>query len=115
MKLSERVTNLKTSPTLQVKMDATRLRAEGVDILDFGPGEPDFDTPVAIRQAAKDALDRDKSFSLIADLSMGVGVVALGVGAYLLLKPGDDDAEESSEASVGILPGGAEVQWSVRF
>ena len=58
MKLSDRVTRLKTSPTLQVKMDAIRLRAEGVDILDFGPGEPDFDTPMAIRQAAKEALDR---------------------------------------------------------
>jgi aspartate aminotransferase len=57
MKLSQRVGNLKASPTLQVKAEATRLRQQGIDVLDFGPGEPDFDTPVAIRSAAKDALD----------------------------------------------------------
>lgn len=57
MKLSQRVTGLTASPTLQVKAEATRLQEQGVDVLDFGPGEPDFDTPAAIRSAAKDALD----------------------------------------------------------
>ena len=57
MKLSQRVTGLPTSPTLAVKMEADRLRAAGVDIIDFGPGEPDFDTPLPIREAAKKALD----------------------------------------------------------
>jgi aspartate aminotransferase len=57
MKLSTRIESLNTSPTLQVKAQATRLREQGVDVLDFGPGEPDFDTPQAVRQAAKEALD----------------------------------------------------------
>ena len=57
MKLSDRVSRLTASPTLQVKMEADRLRREGVDVLDFGPGEPDFDTPEPIREAAKRALD----------------------------------------------------------
>ena len=53
MKLSERVQRLTASPTLEVKMQAERLRSEGVDVIDFGPGEPDFATPAHIREAAK--------------------------------------------------------------
>ena len=57
MKLSRRVQELTVSPTLQVKMEADRMRSEGIDVIDFGPGEPDFDTPGFIRDAAKRALD----------------------------------------------------------
>jgi len=57
MSLSQRVTGLTASATLQVKAEATRLREQGLDVLDFGPGEPDFDTPAAIVSAAKEALD----------------------------------------------------------
>ncbi len=59
MKLSERVRRLTPSATLQAKADADRLQREGVEIIDFGPGEPDFDTPEAIKQAAKQALDEN--------------------------------------------------------
>lgn len=55
--LSQRVAGLTASATLQVKAEAERLREKGVDVIDFGPGEPDFDTPAAICSAAKDALD----------------------------------------------------------
>ncbi|MGD8374543.1 MAG: pyridoxal phosphate-dependent aminotransferase [Acidobacteriota bacterium] len=58
MNLSRRVQRLTPSPTLAVKAAAERLRAGGVDVVDFGPGEPDFDTPVAVREAAKRALDQ---------------------------------------------------------
>lgn len=58
MNLSQRVQRLTPSPTLAVKAAAERLRAGGVDVIDFGPGEPDFDTPVAVREAAKRALDQ---------------------------------------------------------
>jgi aspartate aminotransferase len=58
VRLSKRVSGVKASPTFRVKAEAQRLRESGVDVLDFGPGEPDFDTPAAIREAAKQALDR---------------------------------------------------------
>ena len=53
-----RVRDLPPSPTIAVAKEAQSLRARGVDVVDFGPGEPDFDTPPAIRDAAKQALDR---------------------------------------------------------
>jgi len=56
MKLSRRVTELAESATLAVSAKAARMRAEGVDVVSFGAGEPDFDTPAHIRQAAIDAL-----------------------------------------------------------
>ena len=59
MKLSRRVRELTPSATLQAKEDAERVRREGVDVIDFGPGEPDFHTPEPIKNAAKLALDRN--------------------------------------------------------
>ena len=59
MKLSRRVRELSPSATLQAKSDAERLRREGVEVVDFGPGEPDFDTPDPIKNAAKLALDQN--------------------------------------------------------
>ena len=57
MKLSRRVTELVESATLAVSAKAARMKAEGVDVVSFGAGEPDFDTPAHIRQAAVAALD----------------------------------------------------------
>jgi aspartate aminotransferase len=51
-----RVRALAASPTIAVAKEAQRLRHEGVDVVDFGPGEPDFDTPAHIRAAAAAAL-----------------------------------------------------------
>ena len=57
IKLSNRVQNVKPSPTLAITALAAQLRAEGKDVIGLGAGEPDFDTPDHIKQAAKDALD----------------------------------------------------------
>lgn len=57
IKLSERVQRIKPSPTLAVTARAAALRAEGQDIIGLGAGEPDFDTPEHIKDAAKQALD----------------------------------------------------------
>ena len=59
MKLSRRVRELTPSATLQAKSDAEKVRREGIDVIDFGPGEPDFNTPEPIKDAAKRALDQD--------------------------------------------------------
>lgn len=51
-KLAERVERIGVSATLQVLQEAGRLKARGVDVVDFGCGEPDFPTPDPIKQAA---------------------------------------------------------------
>lgn len=56
MKLSLRVTELAESATLAVSAKAAEMRAEGVDVVGFGAGEPDFDTPVHICDAAVEAI-----------------------------------------------------------
>ncbi len=61
MQLSERVQAIKPSVTLAVSAKAKAMKAAGVDVVSFGAGEPDFDTPVAIKEAAKKALDAGKT------------------------------------------------------
>ena len=56
LQLSERVQQIKPSPTLAVTNRAAELRAEGKDIIGLGAGEPDFDTPEHIKKAAQDAI-----------------------------------------------------------
>ena len=55
--LAERVSRISESSTMKVAADADRLRREGVDVVDFGAGEPDFPTPDNIKKAAIAALD----------------------------------------------------------
>ena len=56
-KLADRLSAVAPSATLAMAAAANRLRAEGHKVYPFGVGEPDFDTPLHIRQAAKAALD----------------------------------------------------------
>ena len=56
IRLSSRVMQLRASSTLAVTARVRELKAAGVDVIAFGAGEPDFDTPQAIKQAAMDAL-----------------------------------------------------------
>ncbi|MEA2014442.1 MAG: aminotransferase class I/II-fold pyridoxal phosphate-dependent enzyme, partial [Thermodesulfobacteriota bacterium] len=56
MKFAKRVENIKPSPTLAITAKANALRNEGRDIISFGAGEPDFDTPANIRNAAVSAI-----------------------------------------------------------
>jgi aspartate aminotransferase len=55
--LAERIHQVKPSPTLAVAAKAAKMRAEGLDIIGLGTGEPDFDTPNHIKQAAIAAID----------------------------------------------------------
>src|SRR5499427_6909328 len=54
--IAERISSISVSSTMKVAADAEKLRAEGVDVVDFGAGEPDFPTPDNIKQAAIAAL-----------------------------------------------------------
>jgi aspartate aminotransferase len=58
IRFSDRVLAMQESPTLAVLNRATALIAKGVDVVDFGPGEPDFATPRAVAEAGKRAIDR---------------------------------------------------------
>jgi aspartate aminotransferase len=58
LKLASRLDPIKPSITLAVTAKAARLKADGIDIVSFGAGEPDFDTPAHIKDAARIALDK---------------------------------------------------------
>lgn len=54
--LSERAKKIKPSPTLSIDAKAKAMKAQGIDVVNFGVGEPDFDTPEHIKEAAIKAL-----------------------------------------------------------
>jgi len=58
VELSNRVQTIKPSPTLAVTARAAKLKAEGKDIIGLGAGEPDFDTPQHIKDAAIAAINK---------------------------------------------------------
>jgi aspartate aminotransferase len=55
--LADRMKTLAPSPTLAMQAKAKAMRAEGIDVISFGAGEPDFDTPARIKQAALRAME----------------------------------------------------------
>ena len=74
--LSERILNMATSATLAMAAKARELKAEGKDIIGLSLGEPDFNTPDFIKDAAKEAIDQNyNSYSPVdgyADLKEAV-------------------------------------------
>jgi aspartate aminotransferase len=66
-RISQRLAPIKPSITLAVTARAAKLRADGIDVIGFGAGEPDFDTPAHIKDAAKRALDAgDTKYTAVA-------------------------------------------------
>ena len=61
MQLAARVNRISISPTAAVLAAAEKLRSQGVDLADFGPGEPDFPTPEHIQQAAIRAMKEGRT------------------------------------------------------
>jgi aspartate aminotransferase len=61
VRLANRVNRISVSPTMAVLVEAEKLRARGLDVVDFGPGEPDFPTPAHIKEAAIDALEQNRT------------------------------------------------------
>lgn len=59
--LSQRLGRIKPSPTIAVTQKAAELKAQGRDVVGLGAGEPDFDTPDHIKEAAKAAIDRGET------------------------------------------------------
>ncbi|MHB9119419.1 MAG: pyridoxal phosphate-dependent aminotransferase [Burkholderiales bacterium] len=116
MELSQRVQAIKESPTLAVTARAAKLKAEGRDIIGLGAGEPDFDTPQHIKDAAIAAINNGftkytpvggipslknaiaAKFKRDNGLDYSVGEIIVGVGgkqcifnlALAVLNPGDE-------------------------
>ena len=61
MKLTNRVRAINPSVTLSVTAKAKAMKAKGINVISFGAGEPDFDTPSYIKEAAKAAIDKGKT------------------------------------------------------
>ncbi len=59
--LSERVNRISPSPTMVVLAAANQLKAKGVDVADFGAGEPDFPTPEHIKRAGMKAIEENRT------------------------------------------------------
>ncbi len=57
MYISKRVQAIKPSPTLAIDAKAKALQQQGIDVISFGAGEPDFDTPANIKEAAVKAIN----------------------------------------------------------
>jgi aspartate aminotransferase len=58
IRLTRRVSEMQISPTLAVMNRALELTAQGIDVVDLGPGEPDFPTPQSVCDAGKRAIDQ---------------------------------------------------------
>jgi len=61
VQLTDRINRIQISPTAAVISAAEQLKSKGVDIADFGPGEPDFPTPDHIKKAAIKAIEENRS------------------------------------------------------
>jgi aspartate aminotransferase len=59
MRLADRTTRISGSPTMKVTATVDRLRREGVEVIDFGAGEPDFPTPEHVKAAGREAIDQN--------------------------------------------------------
>lgn len=59
--LADRVKEIDISPTMMVAAEAKKLKLEGVDIIDLSVGEPDFHTPLNIKESGKEAIDENKT------------------------------------------------------
>ncbi|MBL4588797.1 MAG: pyridoxal phosphate-dependent aminotransferase [Alphaproteobacteria bacterium] len=103
--LANRVLNIKPSPTLAVAAKAKALKAEGKDIIGMGVGEPDFDTPDFIKDAAKAAIDAgDTKYTPVP------GTVALKNAVIAKFKRDNDLDYSADQVIVGT--GGKQVLYN---
>ncbi|NSW77376.1 MAG: pyridoxal phosphate-dependent aminotransferase [Candidatus Atribacteria bacterium] len=58
MRIAERVQQIEPSATLSISARAKAMKQEGIDVISFSAGEPDFDTPLPIKEEAKKAIDQ---------------------------------------------------------
>jgi aspartate aminotransferase len=96
--LADRVTRMEHSPTLRIAALAARMKADGIDVLDFSVGQPDFPTPEVAKEAGKRAIDANRTGYTISE-----GIVELRVAiADKLLR---DNGLEYSPQDIIVSPG----------
>ncbi|MBP7887034.1 MAG: pyridoxal phosphate-dependent aminotransferase, partial [Candidatus Marinimicrobia bacterium] len=97
--ISKRAQALKPSPTMSVTALATKMAAEGISIINFGVGEPDFNTPENIKQAAHQALDAN-----FTHYTVSAGILELRQAICDKLKR--DNNLDYSPDEIIVAPGG---------
>lgn len=103
--LADRLSRVKPSPTLAVAAKAKALKAQGADVIGMGVGEPDFDTPEFIKDAAKAAMDAgDTKYTPVP------GTVALKNAVIAKFKRDNDLVYTADEVIVGT--GGKQVLYN---
>jgi len=100
--LSDSLARISPSPTIAISNAAAEMKAAGQDIISLSAGEPDFDTPEHIRQAAKDAIDRGETKYTAVD-----GIAELK--AVICRKFKRDNGLDYDPAQVSVSTGGKQV------
>lgn len=103
--LSETLSRVKPSPTIAVTQKAAELKAAGKDVIGLGAGEPDFDTPENIKDAAKAAMDAGKTKYTAPD-----GIPELK--SAIVAKMKRDHGLEYTNAQVSIGTGGKQILYN---
>ena len=103
--LSDTLARVKPSPTIAVSNLAAELKAQGKDVIGLGAGEPDFDTPQNIKDAAAAAMDAGKTKYTAVD-----GIAELKQAIVAKLKRDNDLSYETAQVTVGT--GGKQILYN---
>ncbi len=103
--LSETLSRIKPSPTIAISTKAAEMKAAGKDVISLGAGEPDFDTPDHIKNAAKAAIDAGKTKYTAPD-----GIIELKEAVCAKLKR--DNALSYTPAQVSVASGGKQILYN---
>jgi len=104
IKIASRLDPIKPSITLAVTAKAAKLKADGVDIVSFGAGEPDFETPAHIRDAARAAIDKGVGkYTDVAGLLSLRKAVAAELGAVHKMTFEPDQIQVSTGAKQSLF------------
>jgi len=104
--ISERSKNIGVSPTMKIAAKAISMRAAGLDVVDFSVGEPDFPTPQFIKDAAKRAIDEDKT-----KYTINSGILALRQA--IVQKLYDDNQLEYNPSQIIVSTGAKQSLYNV--
>jgi len=103
---AERVGRVEPSATLAISNKAAELEADGVDVVDLSVGEPDFDTPDNVKQAAKDALDAGHTGYTPTP---GIPALREAIAQYLQ----DDGLTQYDADDIVVTPGGKQALFEI--
>jgi aspartate aminotransferase len=101
--IANRVRNLAPSPTLAVSDRARQLKAQGIDVIDLGGGDPDFITPQHIRDAAIESMNAGNTHYVA---SVGLPGLRKAIADKLLT---DNGVEVDPNGGVVVTPGGKQA------